>query len=336
MAKGKQAKAAEVIDADAALIQAIPELVPTRDESMTIGEFIRSLTPFFMTARALELAAKATLERARADDLRFRSVPPKTADEDARIQSDIRQSSADKKKVEDHWTITAVLFNFQRRLVGARKRATDALEEAATIWQRHHNTYADNERRKAQAETDRLRREQEAQAQRDRDAELARLEQLAVDAEAKSADLSEREQRFVEHYMRTGNGILAARSAGFQNPSMQAPRLLSMQKIMAACDAKKRAEVLREQKAAVKETPLDVQTTEVKPNVTKVGTDRTTKSAEIFDARLLIEAVIGGRHGIPADVLMPDPVRLNQYARDMGDVINRWPGVRLKKDTKTI
>jgi hypothetical protein len=45
-------------------------------------------------------------------------------------------------------------------------------------------------------------------------------------------------------------------------------------------------------------------------------------------------AVIGGKHGIPPDVLMVNQARLNDYARDLGDVINRWPGVRFDSDTK--
>lgn len=329
MAKMKHG-AAEVVDADAALMTAIPELAPTRDDSMTIGQFLASLTPFFTTAREMEAGARTTLARART------SVAPKTADDDARIQSAIRQASADKKTIEEHWTITATLFTFQRRLVTARKRATDALEEAASLWQRQHNLYADNERRKAQVESERLRREQEQRAQADRDAELARLEQQALDAEANSANLSERELRFVDLYGPHCDQVWAAQQAGYKNPMAQAQRLLSMPKIQVAIKGKLEANALREQHAAVKGMPLDVQVSTVTPNITKVGTDRTTKSAEIVDARLLLEAVIGGRHGIPVDVLMPDPVRLNQYARDLGDVISRWPGIRLRKDTKTV
>ena len=335
MAKGKTGTVADAIDADAALIQAIPELVPTRAESMTIREFIASLTPFFQTARTLEVAAKATLQRARA------SATPAHADADALIQVEIRQSSTDKKIVEDHWKITSTLFNFQRRLVTARKRATDALDEAATIWQRQHNTFAEMARRTAQAEQDRLRREAEAQAQQERTAELARLEQQALDAEAASGDLSERERSFVDYY--TGpyrDPVRAAQQAGYKDPAMQAPRLLSMPKIQAAIKGKLEANALRDQRAAVKDAPLDVQVPTVAPNIAKVGTDRTTKSAEVYDPEAFMAALLDPRTrtalGIPATCATFDQVELNRQARDLGEFIGRWPGVRLVKKTTTV
>src|SRR3990167_6249594 len=334
MAKGKTGTVAEVIDADAALIQAIPELVPTRAESMTIREFIASLTPFFQTARTREVAAKAPLQRARA------SATPAHADADALIQVEIRQSSTDKKIVEDHWKITSTLFNFQRRLVTARKRATDALDEAATIWQRQHNTFTEAERRKAQAEQDRLRREAEARAQAERTAELARLEQQALDAEAASADLSERELRFVAFYLVCGSAESAARSAGYKDAINVGARLISTPKILAAIDARRQAIALRDQQTTVKDAPLDVQVPTVAPNIAKVGTDRTTKSAEVYDPEAFMAAVLDPRTrmavGIPATCATFDQVELNRQARDLGDLISRWPGCRLVKKTTTV
>lgn len=334
MAKSKTAAVADVVDADAALIQAIPELVPTRADSMTISEFIASLTPFFQTARTLEVAAKATLHRARS------SAPPTNADEDAVMQSEIRQCSAEKKRHEDHWKIKTTLYHFQRRIVTAAKRGTDALDEAAAIWQRHHNTFAEAERRKAQAEQDRLRREAEARAQAERTAELARLEQQALDAEAASADLSERELRFVAFYLVCGSAESAARSAGYKDAINVGARLISTPKILAAIDARRQAIALRDQQTAVKDAPLDVQVPTVAPNIAKVGTDRTTKSAEVYDPEAFMAAVLDPRTrmalGIPATCATFDQVELNRQARDLGDLISRWPGCRLVKKTTTV
>src|SRR3990167_9178965 len=327
MAKSKTGTVADVVDADAALIQAIPELVPTRADSMPISEFIACLTPFFQTARTLEVAAKATLHRARS------SAPPTNADEDAVMQSEICQCSAEKKRHEDHWKIKTTLYHFQRRIVTAAKRGTDALDEAAAIWQRHHNTFAE-------AEQDRLRREAEARAQAERTAELARLEQQALDAEAASADLSERELRFVAFYLVCGSAESAARSAGYKDAINVGARLISTPKILAAIDARRQAIALRDQQTTVKDAPLDVQVPTVAPNIAKVGTDRTTKSAEGYDPEAFMAA---GRDpptrlslGIPATCATFDQVELNRQARDLGDLISRWPGCRLVKKTTTV
>lgn len=332
MAKtGKAPKVPETVDADAQLMQLVPELLPTQTEGMTIREFLTSLVPFFTHARELELAAKRTLDRARS------TLPPTSAAEDGDLQVHIRQASADRKVILDHWEITSLVYRFQRRLVAARERGAMMLEEAANLWQQQHNTYAEQERRRAQREQERQRQESEAQAQRDRDAELQRLEAQALKAEAGSADLSEREQKFVEFYIVNKMAdVDAARAAGYKDPKAAALRILTTPKIIAACKAKQSAVAIREQASAVKEAPLDVRSVDVKPQLEKVGTDRTTKTMEIFDARLLVEAVIGGRHGIPADMLMPNPVKGNDYARNLGDVINRWPGCRLKTKTTTV
>ena len=330
MRKANGGRGATVIDADEALIQAIPELVPSRAEGMTIREFIASLTPFFTRARELELAAKETLGRAR------RTVAPKTADEDAQIQSDILQTSTAHKTAMDHWEIKLVLFRFQQRLGKARDRATGPLDEAASIWQRHHNLFVETREREANDKRDRLRREEEWKAREQREAELAQLEQQALDVEAASVDLSAREQHFVASYVATGNAEGAADAVEYKDPFKAAARLLSLPKIQAAIEAKRQAVALRNQKAAVAETPLDVQVPEVKPDLAKVGSDRTTYSVEVFDARLFIEAVIGGRHAIPADTLMPNGPKLNEYGRSMRDLVNRWPGCRLVKKTTTV
>lgn len=341
MAQRSKGKSVEgtVIDADAALIQQIPEMLQTRDEGLTVREFIAGLVPFFQQARALELKAKARLEAAR------QLTMPASQEDDTAVQMFIRASSAEKKVVEDHWTITALLFNFQRRLVAVRKRATDCHDEAERIAQSLHNQYKAAEQRRVDEENRRRLREAEEKARADREREQAELERQALELEAKSKELSDREQKFVELYCGEGTtaaGVKgdarqAAARAGYKNPAEQGAILIGREKILAAIRAKESAKALREQAAARREEPVFAEEVPLeKPRIGGGGVDRTTKSGEILDERAFVDAVCEGRHGIPRDILIIDPARLNQYARDMGELINRWPGVRLKRNTKTI
>jgi hypothetical protein len=100
----------------------------------------------------------------------------------------------------------------------------------------------------------------------------------------------------------------------------------------------KRTKAGREQAAALKEAPLDVTVVDVKPDVVKAAgaVDRTTRKGEVLDAEKFIAAVFEGSLGIPRDVLCIDEVKLNQYARNMEAAVNRWPGVRVVRDTKVV
>jgi hypothetical protein len=301
------------------------------EDSTLIERFAAGAKLFFKRAGQLEVKAKGNLVEAQ------RLVRPKTVQDDERLQLAIKAYGADQKEALEHWDIALKVSRFHKRLVAARSRAEDPNEEAVAIATRLHNEYVDAERRRVAQENERLRREAEKRAANDRARELAEMERKAVEAELASEDLSTRELAFVTIYMRTGQARLAAHQAGYKDPEKQGPRLLGLAKILAACDAVKKAEVIREQAAAVKEQPLDVQIDEVKPNLSHAGGhDRTTKAADLFDERLFVEAVIGGRHGIPADTLGALQPKLNEYARSLGDLINRWPGVRLKKTTSLV
>ena len=70
---------------------------------------------------------------------------------------------------------------------------------------------------------------------------------------------------------------------------------------------------------------------ETKAQVATTG--RTTYSAIIFNADAFVAAAVTGGFGIPADCLMPNPVKLNEYARSLRERIDAWPGVRLSKKT---
>lgn len=331
MAKASKAREPEVLDALEQDIQLV------RDDSTIVEKFIGGVKAFFVTAKALEQQAKATL--AEAEKLQ----PAKTMADDEKLQLFIKGAKADGKNITDLWTITARVHAFHKRLVSLRQRAELPNERAVQIATDLHNDYVAAEKRRVDAINEQRRKDAEAKAAADRAAELAAAEQKALDAEAASTDLSEREQRFVADYFRESSGspgvdpMIAARRAGYAQPRQAAEKLLKSAKILKALEGMRTAAAIREQAAAVKEQPLDVQHREVTANVSRAGgSDRTTKSMEIFDERLFIEAIVGGRHGIPLDLLTVLPAKGNEYARSLGEMINRWPGVRLKKSTSLV
>jgi hypothetical protein len=308
----------------------IDALVPNTDSTL-VTSFLNSIVPFVRRATELETKAKGYQLEAK------KLVAPANADEDARIQTFIRTGNAAKKTVEEHWKITAVISGIHRKLTAKRGVAVQALEDGAAIAQRLHNTYADNERRRAAEETERLRQAAEQKAREDRERELAQLEEQALKAEASTKDLSEREQAFVERVHAGVQPVRAAEVAGFKNATAQAARLMAEPKIVAALEAKRTAEAARTQAAARREQPLEVQAETVKPEIQKAGGfDRSTHSAEVVDELAFIMAAIGGKHGIPPDCLTVNTTKLNEYARSLQERIGLWPGIRHKKTTKTI
>jgi hypothetical protein len=155
--------------------------------------------------------------------------------------------------------------------------------------------------------------------------------------------LNERERIFVDYFvcdvLARNDATLSARRAGYRNPAQAGHKLLTLAKIEMAIQAVREVEEIRRQAKAKRTAPLDYQPVEeVRPQVLKVpgAMDRRTHSAELVDERLLIEAVLGGCHGIPSDILSVNPAKLNEYARSLQERISRWPGVRNKKTTRTI
>jgi len=299
--------------------------------------FLKSVAGFFLAASTMEANAKTTLSVALA------LAPPKTPDEDERIQRFVKDTNDQKKIVEEHWKVTTVISGFHRRMTAARARATDPLERAAGIGNQLHQRFKEDAERAAKIEQDRIRREAEEQAARDRQAELDRLEADAVAAEEKSPKLSEREQAFVDFYcdrqsMAYDNAQRAATMAGFKGKNLVAisGRLLSLEKIRVAIEAKTKAREIRLQAAAQAAAPVQANVPTIAPAVQRASgtSERTYYSAELLDEKALIDAVCEGRLGIPRDVLRVHQPTLNGYAKSMGDLIQRWPGVKLKKDTK--
>jgi hypothetical protein len=317
-------QALDIVDEDQQLAATVGE---------AIRDFIKGLAAFFVTAKALEQSAFGTLEQAKLLKL------PTNPDEDEAIQRFVKQTSVDKREVEEHWRITSLVSQFHRRMTARRSKATDALEEANRIGNRLHNSYTEAEKRKAAEAQERLRREAEEKARRDREAEIARMEAEAIKREESSPDLSEREQVFVDQVANHGDGQRAARMAGYKDPGASASRLLASAKIQKAIKAKRDAIAIRTQLAARKEEPLEVEEVpEIKPNVTRAGAayDRTTHSAEILDEQALIAACISGKYGIPTDILTVKPAKVNEYARALQQRIELWPGVRYKRETRVI
>jgi hypothetical protein len=303
-------------------------LVETKENGEGIIAWLASLAPFFRTATQLETQSKATLATAKALTL------PKNGSDDETLQRFIVRAREDYKRVTTHWDITAKISKFHKTLTAARARATDPLEEAGTIATTLHNRYVAAE--KARAEEENRKREAEAARKQQalRDQELADIEAAAIAEETKSEKLSLREGMFLENYLRTGNALAAARYAGFRNPAVEAPRLVASKKIIDAIEGKRAAEELRKQATATATKPLDpVYIEEVRPDLGRAGSDVNTYSAEITDVDAFRRAVIDGKLGIPLDTLIPDQVRLNICARDYKELIDRWPGIRLKKKT---
>lgn len=293
--------------------------------------FFRGLGAFLKKARDLEREAKAELDAARMLKV------PATAAEDVAIQRVVLAATDHKKTVEEHWNpITQAFYRLHKILTGARGRAVDADDERKTITNGLHNTYTNEQRRKAEEEENRRRREEEQRAQAARDEELRLAEEQALKREADSNDLSERERVFVELVFMGETERTSAQRAGFKDPAAMAGRLMQAPKIVKALAGKREAEEIRRQAAATAAKPLDVQQhEEVRPDIERASGahDRSTHSAEIINEEQLIAAIIQGGRGIPWDILTVKPAKLNEYAKQLHEKINAWPGVRYKKTT---
>jgi hypothetical protein len=301
--------------------------------------WLKRAAEFITTANKYETRALQLLSEAQKLKL------PKNGDEDAALQHTIQRYNQGKKTIEEHWNgnaaapgPAALLHRLHRRATAKRDVGINALTEASAIGNRLHVDYTAAERRRAEEERRREQERIDREAQEQRDRELAELEIIALRKEAESPDLSERERRFVDEYLRTDNAIRAAQFAGYKDAAKQAQRLMMTVKIEKAIQALKDAAAIRAQQRAVRAEPLITEQVEVKPDVRKAAgaTERTTRSAEITDPEAFIAAVFDGKLGIPRDVLMIDLVKMNQYARDLEPIVNRWPGVRVKRDTKVV
>jgi len=285
---------------------------------------------FFGRARELETVAKGMLESAAA------TKPPTNGAEDANLQRQIQIANGHVKAVAEHWSICQVLSRFHKRTTAARARATDPAERASQILNGLHQRFVEDARRREAMEAERLRVEAETRARADRERELAALEAAALKAEQDSPELSEREEMFVDSVVAGKSSFVAASQAGYSQPRSAAERLLKSAKVQQAIKAREDAVRARQQAAAVREAPVQVEatTTLVQSEVQKVGSERTTKSAEIVDATAFVEAAFSGQYGIPHDTVAPVQAILNGYAKSLGPLIAKWPGIKFKSETK--
>jgi hypothetical protein len=323
-----------------------------------VAAFIQSAAVFFAKARTLETEAAAHEREASA--LR---VVDKTSDE--RAVGLIHRSRDHKKIVDAHWTIRPLLSRLHKMTVTASDRALIADENAIRIATRSHTAFEDLERRRVEEEQRRLDEEARQAEERRRAAELARLEQDALEAEAAAPDLSKREALFVEEMVAHGDQVRAARVSGYKNPSVDAARLLKLAKINRAIEAQETAKAIRQQAAAKAAEPVYYDPPPEPERTTAKATTKYTLSAEITDETALVQRVllglvtavlletgrqadplragqilvnvfkrslfIGDGPAPPLDMLRIDQKKASEHARALGEIINRWPGCRLKK-----
>lgn len=324
-----------------------PEVAMIANEGGILTAMLQGIGRFLGQANELEAAARTTLAEAKA----LRAKPPQNGEDDQRVQAFVRRTKEQKKTVEDHWTITAKVSAFHKKLTAKRNIAVEALEEAQKIGDDLHAKYKADAERKAREEQDRLRREAEERARQDRERELADLEAKAIEAEAASEELSEREQTFVKYYAAHGKPAEAARFAGYKDPATMGVRLATSPKIQAALEAISQAALLRKQAEAKKEAPILVSDVpEVRADVSKGG-DRVTWSATITDVDAFLTAMLDPmtrtKHGMPIDIIidtMKQVIKsndnklpaLNRYATQLTEAVGRWPGVRADKKTAVL
>lgn len=325
------AKAGDVIDVGQAM-SVSPDEVDAATTGKAILQWFGGLAGFFTTARAMEGEAALRLTRAQALEV------PITKAEDERMQKFVLDTTEQLAGVEAHWNITTQIHKLHRRMTAARSRTTDSLDTAKSIGNRLHNTYVENEKRRAREEEERINREREAAAQRQRAEELAAAEAEALRREAAAPTLSEREGIFVDHLFGGKLPAQAAKLAGYKNPEEVGPRMAGSAKVVTALTAKREAATIRTQAEAKRAEPVQVERVEVKPEISRAsgGHDRTTRSLEILDLEAFRKAAFSGQHGIPLDCFTIDQAKCNSYARDWREQVNRWPGVRLKTNTGVV
>jgi hypothetical protein len=323
--------------ADLVPVEPETDLAFVQEAGAAVVAFLKRATDFFKRADALEKTAGDVLALAKT------LKQPTTGDEDVELQKFIKRVAVGQQTVTGHWDgsdrepgITRLLYRLHRRATQKRDVAIVSLKGAADIGNRLHTGYTTKAREDAERERQRLQAIEDAKAQQQRADELAELERQALAREADSDALSDREQVFVDEYVAKQNGAQAAARAGYKDPSAQALRLLKSAKVLAAIKSKQEAIALREQAAAVAAAPVEAVQVQVEADIAKApgAKDVTRWKAKVVDEAAFIAAVFEGKLGIPRDVLCIDVVKLNQYARDLHQVMNRWPGVKAVDDTK--
>lgn len=248
----------------------------------------------------------------------------------------IRGAKQLQRKIEEHWSrITRSVDDLKKNLLTLKRQDLAPVEDAIKSATAVALSYETIERERVRVEEERVRREAEATARVKREKEQRELEQAALKAEAGSKDLSEREQTFVDFYVRGSSAEKAAGLAGYKDPAGQATRLLATPKIVKAIAATRTAAEIRTQAAAKREAPLDVAPTQkVESQLGKAAGVRTTTnySAAVDDLTKFRALYMAGK--LPIEAAIPDPVYLNGQAVALKDTFEAaFPGCRLVKKT---
>ena len=315
-------------DLDVALVQSSVGLIHTLFGSVS------NAVAFFGVARTLDRKAQENEEIART----FRVTNVET---DTRCVALLRDSRELEKTIDDHWDITGKVYTLWKRLVARRDDAKTRAKNAVGMLTRTHAAYEDAEARRIEQE----RREQE---ERDRRAEEERRanEKLKAELDASAAEeglegLTARERLFCEQMADHGDQVRAAKAAQFPEPSKKAAALMKLPKINRGIEAAETARNIRIQAEADARRPIQTTSTYEPPaeRTTAKATTSYVWSAEVVDEAALITAILtayrNGGTTPPRDLLTIRQGALTQYAKQLQDGINQWPGVRAKKTPVT-
>ena len=298
------------------------ELGIVRSVSSELQTFVANMSIFVRDVRELEGRALAVQEK-------VTRLPKKITKKSSDVaQALVREARLNKRAIPETWTMLKKVQSLAKAMVTKRKVSEAAFDDAIKVGQAYYFEWADAEKRRIAEEQEETRRAAEERARQEREQELADIEEAALKAEGKMPELSEREREFVECVVGGHTNREAAAAVGYANPAARAKTLMATEKITQAIDAKMEAIKILGEAKVLQSTPLDVELEDAEP--TEIAGGRKNRSAQVTDDAALRDAVIAGKHGIPPEVLMVDPVALNGYARDLGPLINRWPGCRLK------
>ena len=238
-----------------------------------------------------------------------------------------------KRTIEAHYDrIKRPLTDAKNTVLQMEREHLAPLDQAIKVAERLDIDYVNAERARADAEAARQREENERLAREQRAAELAKAEAEAEALEATAADLSEREQIFVEQFVACNDSYKAAKRAGYKNPEISAGHLLGRAKIQKAIEAHRAALMIRLQADEVSQQPLDVAPVVVETAVASVaGTSlRTYYSCGDVDVLALCKSILLGL--APVQSLQPNTVFLNKQASALKDLFPKaFPGCQLAK-----
>lgn len=259
----------------------------------------------------------------------------------------IRGAKQLKRKIEDHWMrITRNVDDLKRNLLDLKRRDLEPVEMAIAKLNDGIVQFVEGEQRRQRevAERDRLAREE--QARKDREVELARQEQEALDLEAQSPTLSDREKQFALVWIALGpqgtptlaQAVGVAKRLGYKNPSDTAQKLLATPKILDYVASQRAAAALREQSEAVRRQPVvAAPAARVESQLGKVAGTKmmTTYAAEVYDLDELITAV--GLNPSLRKALTANTVFLNKEAGQLKESFEAcYPGCKLIKRTTVV